>query len=72
MGIKKEEEVHPGNNPVIRFFCRYFPVTRNYRNGHFMVIENGRRFLTPLFLVVMAVETTDIIFAIDSIPAVWQ
>ena len=70
IGIKKDEEVHQENNPVIKFFCRYFPVTNNYHNGHFMILENGRRFLTPLFLVVVAVETTDIIFAIDSIPAV--
>ncbi len=71
MGFKREEEdVNPENNPVIRFFCRYFPVTKEYRNGHFIVSEKGRRFFTPLFLVVMAVETTDIIFAIDSIPAV--
>ena len=71
MGIKREEEnVRPDKNPVIKFFCRYFPVTNDYRNGHFIVKDNGRRFFTPLFLVVMALETTDIIFAVDSIPAV--
>lgn len=70
MGIKKEGEVHPEKNPVIRFICRYLPVTSGYRNGYFTVIENGRRFLTPLFLVVIAVEVSDIIFAVDSIPAV--
>ena len=70
MGIKKEGEVHPEKNPIIRFFHRLFPVTSDYRNGHFTIFENGRRFLTPLFLVVIAIETTDIIFAIDSIPAV--
>lgn len=70
MGIKKEGGIHPENNPVIRFLCRYLPVTSGYRNGYFTVIENGRRFLTPLFLVVIAVEVSDIIFAVDSIPAV--
>ena len=71
MGFKREEEdVNPERNPVVKFFRRYFPVTKDYRNGHFTVREKGRRFLTPLLLVVIAVETTDIIFAIDSIPAV--
>jgi len=71
MGFKREEEdVNPEHNPVIKFARRFFPVTKDYRNGHFTVTENGRRFLTPLFLVIVAVETTDVIFAIDSIPAV--
>jgi tellurite resistance protein TerC len=70
MGIKKEEEVHPENNPIFKFFCRHFPVTSDYRNGFFTVVEKGRRYFTPLFLVVLTLETTDVIFAIDSIPAV--
>jgi tellurite resistance protein TerC len=70
MGIKKEGEVHPEKNPVVRLICRYLPVTSNYSNGHFLVIENGRRFLTPLILVVIAAEVSEIIFAVDSIPAV--
>ena len=54
----------------MRFVCRCFPVTGGYRNGHFLVNENGRRIFTPLFIVVVAVEASDIIFAVDSIPAV--
>jgi tellurite resistance protein TerC len=70
MGIKKEGESHPEANPVISFFSRHFPVVKGYRGGKFMVKENGRRYFTPLFLVLLAIETTDIVFAVDSIPAV--
>ena len=69
MGVKKGE-THPENNLVMRFVCRYFPVTGGYRNGRFLVNENGRGIFTPLFIVVEAVAASDIIFAVDSIPAV--
>src|SRR5262249_45516505 len=62
--------VPPGTNPVLNAFRRRFPVTENYEGDRFFVRRNGRRFATPLFLVLLVVETTDVIFAIDSIPAI--
>ena len=67
---EQEREVHPEKNPVLKLFRRRFPVTENYEGDRFFVYRDGRRFATPLFLVLLVVETTDVIFAIDSIPAI--
>jgi tellurite resistance protein TerC len=64
-------EVHPENNIVVRFARRHFRVTRELRGKQFFVRENGRLFITPLFLVLLVVETTDVIFAVDSVPAIF-
>ncbi|HEX6466257.1 MAG TPA: TerC family protein [Terriglobales bacterium] len=66
----KEREVHPENNPLLKLFRRYFPVTENYVGESFFVRRAGRSLATPLFLVLLVVETTDLLFAVDSIPAV--
>ena len=66
-----EHEVNPDELRSVRFIRKFWPVTDSYRGGHFMVRENGRRALTPLLLVVAAVMTTDIVFAVDSVPAVY-
>ena len=70
MGSKKDENPHPEANPVIKLMSRLLPVTANYHGSKFFVRDNGRNLATPLFTVLVAVETTDIIFAVDSIPAV--
>ena len=70
IGSKKDENPHPEANPVIKLMSRFLPMTKNYHGGKFFIQENGRRLATPLFTVLVAVETTDIIFAVDSIPAV--
>jgi tellurite resistance protein TerC len=67
---EQEREVHPEKNPVLKLFRRRFPVTEGYEGDRFFVYRDGRRFATPLFLVLLVVETTDVIFAIDSIPAI--
>jgi len=67
---EEEREVHPEKNPVLKLFRRRFPVTEDYEGDKFFVRRNGQRFATPLFLVLLVVETTDVIFAIDSIPAI--
>ena len=67
----KEEEVHPENNPVLKFFSRFMPVTSTYEEDKFFVRRAGKLFATPLVLVLLMVETTDIIFAVDSIPAIF-
>jgi tellurite resistance protein TerC len=64
-------EIHPERNPVYRLFCRLVPAVKEYRGPRFVVAENGRRYATPLLLVVVMVEATDVVFAVDSIPAIF-
>ena len=74
-GIKlirqRGEEAHPERNLVYQFFARILPATKEYRGGQFFVREAGKWLVTPLFLVLLAVEATDIVFAVDSIPAIF-
>lgn len=65
-----KDDIDPEKNPVFRIFRRFVPVTKTFRNQKFFVIENGRKMATPLFLVLIMIETTDLVFAVDSIPAV--
>jgi len=66
-----ESEVDPEKNRVVRLARKFFPVTPELHGQHFVTIWNGRKALTPLALVLLMVETTDLIFAVDSIPAVF-
>ncbi|PRD49171.1 TerC family protein [Sphingobacterium haloxyli] len=68
----KEEEVDPQNHPVVRFASKYFKVTPRLDGGRFFIVENGVRYVTPLFLVLLVIEFTDLIFAVDSIPAIFS
>ncbi|MCX6557199.1 MAG: TerC family protein [Candidatus Aminicenantes bacterium] len=70
MAFQKDSEVHPERNPVLRLSRRLIPVTKDYHRGQFFVRGAGRRLATPLFIVLLVVETTDIMFAVDSIPAI--
>ena len=65
------EEIHPEDNPVLRFFQKRFPATTRYDGQNLFTIENGKRLATPLFIVLLFIETTDILFAVDSIPAIF-
>ncbi|WP_216680462.1 TerC family protein [Hymenobacter siberiensis] len=65
-----DPEIDPENNPVVRFLSRHLPITRQLEGGKFFVRKNGLRFATPLFVVLVMVETTDVVFAADSIPAI--
>jgi tellurite resistance protein TerC len=67
----KDEEVHPERNPVLRLFRRLVPVTADYDEAHFMVKRDGRWLATPLLMVLVVIEATDVVFAVDSIPAVF-
>ncbi|HEX5973574.1 MAG TPA: TerC family protein [Rubrobacteraceae bacterium] len=69
--IQKETEVHPERNPVVRLFQRFVPVTPRYHGARFMIRENGVLKATPLMLVLVVIEATDVVFAVDSIPAVF-
>lgn len=71
MVSQQDKEIHPEKNPVLRLFRRLMPVTEKYEGDRFFVLRNGRRFATPLFIVLLMVETTDVIFAVDSIPAIF-
>jgi tellurite resistance protein TerC len=68
---QSEPQVHPEQNPVVRLFRRFFPISSQYHEQHFTVRESGRRLFTPLVLVLLVVETTDVLFALDSIPAIF-
>ncbi|ALW85649.1 tellurium resistance protein TerC [Hymenobacter sedentarius] len=71
MGLTGDEpEIDPENNPVVRFLSRHLPITRQLDGGRFFIRRDGLRFATPLFVVLVMVETTDVVFAADSIPAI--
>ncbi|HEY6350642.1 MAG TPA: TerC family protein [Candidatus Angelobacter sp.] len=65
-----EEKVDPSRNFVLRIARKFLPVTKQYEGKRFFVLQEGRRFATPLFIVLLVVETTDVLFATDSIPAI--
>ena len=71
MALHRNEEVHPENNPLIRLLRRIMPVSENYEGDKFFIRRAGRLMATPLFLVLLMVESTDLIFAVDSIPAIF-
>lgn len=71
MYFQKNEGINPDKNPVVRFFKRFIPMTDEYNKEKFFLIREGKRFATPLFVVLLLVETTDLIFAVDSIPAIF-
>lgn len=70
MALQKGKEIHPEKNPLLWFFRKWVPVTDQYEGSRFFVVKEGRRWATPLFVVLLLVETTDLIFAVDSIPAI--
>lgn len=70
MGLEEEKEIEPEKNPVLKLFRKFMPVSSEYAGHKFFVVREGRRWATPLFMVLIVVETTDLIFAVDSIPAV--
>jgi tellurite resistance protein TerC len=70
MFFQKDKKIEPEKNPVVRIFKRFFPVTHQSEGSRFFIKQNNRWFATPLFLVLIIVETTDVIFAVDSVPAI--
>lgn len=71
MFFQKEGALDPSANPVLRLFRRFVPMTDHYEGAAFVVKRDGRRLATPLFAVLVVVEATDVMFAVDSIPAVF-
>ena len=70
MAFHKEEKVEPNKNPIVKIVKKLFPVTENYVGGKFFVKYKTGIMVTPLLIVLVIVETTDLIFALDSIPAI--
>jgi tellurite resistance protein TerC len=68
--VRKEEENDPEDNPALKLARRYIRTTPEYHGDHFSIMKDGKRYATPLFLVLIVIELTDLIFAVDSVPAV--
>ena len=71
MAFHQETELHPERNPGLRLVRRLVPVTNDYERDRFIVRRAGQVLVTPLLLVLLVVETTDLLFAVDSIPAIF-
>jgi tellurite resistance protein TerC len=71
MIVKRDEEIHPERNPVVKWFKKLMPVTSGYREDKFFVREDAIHKATPLFVVLLLVEVSDVMFAVDSIPAIF-
>jgi len=71
-GHQDDENVDPSKNIFVKLFKRFFPVTDQMHEGRFFIVEQGRRLATPLFIALLVIETTDVAFAVDSIPAVFS
>jgi TerC family integral membrane protein len=69
--VQKQQEVHPERNPVLRLARKMFALTEKFEGAAFFVRREGRIYATPLFFVLVMIETTDVLFAVDSIPAVF-
>jgi len=70
MAFDKEQKIDPEKNPLVRLVGRFLPIAKNVQGDRFFIRENGKIVATPLFLALLVVESTDVIFAVDSIPAV--
>lgn len=68
---KKEKEIHPERNIVVRIFKKIFPVTTGFHEERFFIKSGGKRYGTLLLIVLIVIETTDLLFAVDSIPAIF-
>lgn len=70
MAFETEKEVHPERNPLLKLTRKFIPVTNKFDGPHFLTRIDGKLMATPLFVVLIVIETTDVVFAIDSIPAI--
>jgi tellurite resistance protein TerC len=71
MALHRNEEMHPERNPLIKLVRRIIPVTENFEGDKFFIHRAGKWLATPLLLVLLVVESTDLVFAVDSIPAIF-
>ena len=68
----KQEKVDPQKNPIVKFTAKYFAVYPRYVRHHFWVTKNHKTLITPLFVVLLVIEVSDIVFAVDSVPAIFS
>jgi tellurite resistance protein TerC len=71
LAFSDENEVNPDNNLLMRVARKFFPVAKGDHGDRFFAMEEGRRAITPLFLVLLVIESTDVLFAVDSVPAIF-
>ncbi|NOT53477.1 MAG: TerC family protein [Deltaproteobacteria bacterium] len=69
--FQQEKEMHPEQNPLVRLFKRLVPTVPDYHGTSFILRQNGRWYATPLLIVLLVIEGTDMVFAVDSIPAIF-
>jgi tellurite resistance protein TerC len=72
MLLSRETKHDPESNPIVKLFRRFVPMSDDFDRDHFLTMKNGRRLATPLLLVLVCVEVSDVIFAVDSIPAIFS
>jgi tellurite resistance protein TerC len=70
MAFEKGKEMHPEKNPVLKILRRVIPITEDYAGNKFFIRKDGVLYATPLLVVLLVIETTDVVFAVDSIPAI--
>lgn len=71
-GHQDDEQVDPSKNIFVKLFKKFFPVTDQMHEDKFFIVDQGKHFATPLFIALLVIETTDVAFAVDSIPAVFS
>jgi len=71
MAFGKDKDIEPEKNPMLKVLRKFLPITPKYREGKFLVRENHKLWGTPLLVVLIVVESTDVVFAVDSIPAIF-
>lgn len=70
LAVEKETKLEPEKNLLLKLASRLFPLSKEYENDRFFVLKQGKRYATPLLFVLLSIETSDLIFAVDSIPAI--
>lgn len=70
LALEKDKEVHPEKNPILKLTRKLIPITKRYYGSQFFIYRMGKLIATPLFVVLIVIETTDLVFALDSIPAI--
>lgn len=70
LALEKDKEIRPDRNPILKLVRRFVPITKNYHGQKFFIKRGKRYIATPMFVVLVVIETTDIVFALDSIPAI--
>jgi len=70
LAFEKDKEIKPNRNPVLKLVRRFVPVTKDFHGEKFFIKRNGKWIATPMFIVLVMIETTDVVFAFDSIPAI--